>query len=291
MSIWSRSPSTTVNNCVQSAIDSGFPVVTIAGNNNEDASNSSPGSVGDAITVAGSDVNDVRVSDSNVGDLVDLFAPGEDILSAGSGSDSDTFVESGTSMAAPHVAGTAALRLENYPSETPQQVRDAIVQHATKNVVSNAQSANNHLLYSLLNHPKRPTNLTVSCTAWDSPHLEWTASTSSDVDYYEILKGTGPDFTDTVIGTTSSTSYDDTYEWCSDGTNTDAEKYYRVRTVDTESLLSGESNFDSALITNDDPWGYQTTPTAPDSLSSLPTYEQPSPSDEVVRRDPSIRRR
>lgn len=285
-----------MDTAVQEAVSAGFSVIAAAGQENQDACNVSPARVPEAITVSATNVNDERAfipgdDYSNYGSCVDLFAPGREILSAWIGSDSDSEVLSGTSMAAPLVAGTAALRLENYSGETPQQVRDAIVQHATKNVVSNAQSANDHLLYSLLNHPKRPTSLTVSCTAWDSPHLEWTASTSSDVDHYEVLKGTGPDlWTMSVHATTSSTSYDDTYEYCSDGTNTDDEKYYRVRTVDTESLLSGESNFDSALITNESPY-LQRTPTAPDSLPSMPTYEQPSPSDEVVRREPSIRRR
>lgn len=72
-----------------------------------------------------------------------------------------------------------------------------------------------------------------------------------------------------VHATTSSTSYDDTYEYCSDGTNTDEEKYYRVRTVDTENLLSGESDFDSALITNDTPYLRTPAPTQPASEANV----------------------
>lgn len=286
--------SSELDSAVQSAIDAGIIVVTSAGNNNTDDACDlvSPARVADAITVGATDTDDSRASFSNFGSCLDLFAPGVQILSAWSGSDGDTNVIGGTSMAAPHVAGTAALRLENFSSEPPQQVRDAIVQYATKNVVSDAQSANDHLLYSLLNHPKRPTNLAVTCVADDSPHLEWNANPSSDVDHYEVLKGTSPNLSSySVLATTSSTSYDDTFELCSDGTNTDAEKYYRIRTVDTESLLSGESNFDTALITNENPYGNQTTPTAPDSLLSMPIYDRPAPSDEVVRRGPSMRRR
>lgn len=53
-------------------------------------------------------------------------------------------------MAAPHAAGVAALYLEANPMASAQQVRDALYQATTKDVVSNAASANDHLLYSLV---------------------------------------------------------------------------------------------------------------------------------------------
>lgn len=259
MSIQSSMAVSSVNQAVQDAIDAGFPVVAAAGNFNDPASTSSPGSVADAITVASTDVNDTRASDSNYGSLVDLFAPGEQILSAWIGSDSDTEAISGTSMAAPHVAGTAAIYLENNPSASPQQIRNFIVQHATKNVVSNAQSANDHMLYSLLNHPKEPTDLTVNCIPNDSPELDWDASASSDRDYYEVLRSSSPWSGYSQIGTTSSTSYKDTYFFCAGAGDPITEYWYRVRTVDTENLRSGESKFDSANTTDDNPYPYGST--------------------------------
>ena len=53
-------------------------------------------------------------------------------------------------MASPHVAGAAALYLQGTPSATPAQVRDGLFNLTTKNVVTGAQSANNHLLFSNL---------------------------------------------------------------------------------------------------------------------------------------------
>jgi subtilisin family serine protease len=57
---------------------------------------------------------------------------------------------SGTSMATPHVAGAAALYLQGTPGATPQQVRDGLFALTTKGVVTDARSANNHLLFSNL---------------------------------------------------------------------------------------------------------------------------------------------
>lgn len=281
-----------VDTAVETAISEGFSVIVAAAQSfggGEDACNVSPARVPEAITVAGTNVSDERATfesgrTSNFGSCVDLFAPGRQIKSAWIGSDSDTRVIGGTSMAAPHVAGTAALRLENFSNETPQQVRDAIVQYSTKNVVSNAQSANNHLLYSLLNHPTRPTSLSVTCYTDDFPHLDWSASSSSDVDHYEVLKSSYPSSGYSVYTTTASTSYDDSFETCASSGNVDAEKFYRVRAVDTESLSSGVSNHDSALITNETPYSTEPSPTLVDSSSS-PVREAPSPEDS-----PSLRR-
>jgi subtilisin family serine protease len=60
-------------------------------------------------------------------------------------------------MATPHTTGVAALYLQGNPAATPQQVRDALFNLTTKNIVTNAQSANNHLLYSNLRGAERVT--------------------------------------------------------------------------------------------------------------------------------------
>jgi subtilisin family serine protease len=53
-------------------------------------------------------------------------------------------------MATPHVTGAAALYLQHNPSASPQQVRDGLYALTTKDVVTDAQSANDHLLFSNL---------------------------------------------------------------------------------------------------------------------------------------------
>jgi subtilisin family serine protease len=97
-----------------------------------------------AITVSATDMTDTRAGFANFGTCLDLFAPGVSIPSTWFTSDTATATLSGTSSAAAHVAGAAALVLADQPLLTPAQVSAAIVANATPNVVINpgAGSAN-----------------------------------------------------------------------------------------------------------------------------------------------------
>lgn len=90
--------SSAVNSAVKSTVSAGVTVVVAAGNSNADASNYSPASESTAITVGATDSNDARASFSNYGSLLDIFAPGVNVLSSWIGSTTATNTISGTSM-------------------------------------------------------------------------------------------------------------------------------------------------------------------------------------------------
>jgi subtilisin family serine protease len=134
-----------VNNC----INDGVTFAIAAGNSNANACNSSPARVAAAITVGSTTSSDARSSFSNFGSCVDLFAPGSSITSAWSTSNTATNTISGTSMATPHVAGVAALYLQGSPSASPSTVRNALVNNATTNRLTNIGSGSpNRLLFT-----------------------------------------------------------------------------------------------------------------------------------------------
>ncbi|HET9485169.1 MAG TPA: S8 family serine peptidase, partial [Xanthomonadales bacterium] len=121
----------TFQNAVNSATSRGSVVVIAAGNSNADVANFSPGNCSGVISVAASDKEGNRASYSNYGSLIDVTAPGGETattskgvlstLNTGTttqGSASYAFYQ-GTSMAAPHVAGLAAMVLSKAPTLTP----------------------------------------------------------------------------------------------------------------------------------------------------------------------------
>ena len=154
MSLGGVTAITSVDDAVRGSIATGITYVLAAGNDDDDACDTSPARVTEAITVGATAITDARWDDpntgtSNWGTCLDLFAPGDDILSAWITNDAATRVVDGTSMATPHTTGVVAQYLQHHPDATPQDVRDAIVNNATPGVVTDLRGSPNLLLHSI----------------------------------------------------------------------------------------------------------------------------------------------
>jgi subtilisin family serine protease len=133
-----------LDRAVCNALAAGVSFALAAGNENQNACNTSPARVKQALTVGASTRSDARASFSNTGGCVDVFAPGQDITSARNGGGST--VLSGTSMASPHAAGVAALCAQRNPGAAPAEVEQCVISRATRDKLTSIGTGSPNLL-------------------------------------------------------------------------------------------------------------------------------------------------
>ena len=134
---------------VQKSIEAGVTYTLAAGNESSDAGGGSPSRVEEGITVAASDDADAQASFSNYGSVVDIYAPGVDITAPWIGGPDETETISGTSMAAPHVAGAVALYLGENGETAPADVEAALVEAGTKDAITNPSPDTDNVLLNV----------------------------------------------------------------------------------------------------------------------------------------------
>jgi cerevisin/serine protease len=136
-----------VNDATDAIVRLGVFTAVAAGNSNANTCNYSPASAPLACSVGATSSSDIRAYFSNWGPCTDVMAPGVDILSAWIGSATASLTISGTSMAAPHVAGVGTALLSFYNDLTPLEVEEWIVTHASKVNLGDLRGSPDLLLY------------------------------------------------------------------------------------------------------------------------------------------------
>lgn len=171
------------------------------------------------ISVAATDQNDALASFSNYGlTSVDLGAPGVNILSTvtTNGSDAAHAFLNGTSMAAPHVAGVAALIWSKFPSLTAAEVKEAILQGGDARASLSGKSVSGKRLnaYGALRYAEDHTppvitltgSSTISLTIGDT-YTEEGAIAYDAFDAATTTASVGGDTVDTSIAATYTVLY------------------------------------------------------------------------------------
>ena len=146
MSIGFESTATSIDTAIKNLLAEGIVVVAASGNDGGSACGITPAGTQGTISVGASNYLDGEPSFSNFGECVDIFAPGQSVVSSWPKylSSTNTYVgESGTSMAAPHVTGAVARFLQSatVTVNTPVDTWNWLKNNATCNAVTYYKSS------------------------------------------------------------------------------------------------------------------------------------------------------
>lgn len=145
---WSYGPSDVLVTAVRQLVEGGVFVAASAGNTGGDDCDSAPRAEPSVLVVANSTIDDQRAPSSSTGECVDLYAPGTGIVSTFPGGGTASYT--GTSMAAPHAAGVAALYKQTFGDAPSAAVAQWIVDNATPDVIAGGGTGGtpNRLLFT-----------------------------------------------------------------------------------------------------------------------------------------------
>jgi thermitase len=294
---------------IANAYNAGITLIAASGNNNTTTRNYPAAFDNYVIAVGATNQSDDRCDPgdwggsygSNYGSWLDVVAPGIDIYSTSYDIYSDYhsygYYYFGTSMAVPHVSGVAALMHSVSPNLTPAAIRKGIENTADKVTGMGGQNFHNEYGYGRLNAyeavnevPKPPTNLYISGYQGGMPRINWTASTSPDIDYYELWWWQYyPPQGWQLLTTTPATSWVDSRVTI-DLYGPEDTYCYKALAVDDDGLKSDFSNSDCVNVDESPPWGKPAGPdntemAIPETYSLGPNFPNPFNPTTTIRYD------
>jgi subtilisin family serine protease len=211
-----------------------------------------PAAYSSVVAVSATDDNDNLAYFSSTGSKVELAAPGDNIYSTCNGS-YDWM--SGTSMASPHVAGTAALVWAANPTWSNDDVR-----YQLQNTAEDLGLLSTEQGYGLVDAakavgvdtdttpPAKVTGLTVTPVSWAQLDLAWDDNTETDLNHYNVYRSTTSGVSYNLVASPTTNSYSDV------GLTASTKYYYVVKAVDN-SGNEGEASDEASGTTSVDDLG------------------------------------
>ena len=164
MSLGAPGSSRSMGRALKAATDAGMHVVVAAGNENEDACNSTPSGLSTELpilSVGATTIDDTRATFSNFGQCVQVYAPGTQITSTFNQGRDSVRVLQGTSMASPLVAGQVATYIDRFPelAQDPAGMVQKIIADSQRGVIRDRNTRTGEKLLvnnGYLNDPEAP---------------------------------------------------------------------------------------------------------------------------------------
>ncbi len=238
LSLGSSSSSTTLDNAVAYAWSRGCVVVAAAGNNGS-SNKSYPAACANVISVAATDSTDMLTSFSNYGTWVSCAAPGVGIYS--------TYLNggyaslSGTSMAAPLVAGEVALLASHAPNLSNIQLRDMVLKNVDTYKPYGARTIKGKrvnvykAIYAINSLPAAPSNLVATTKSRSQIALTWSDNSTNEANF--ILERS----LDGVTYTTAATLVAGKISYTNSGLLANKLYYYRLRAKNVYGFSASSS--------------------------------------------------